>query len=357
MTSQSDNPDHGQSGGLTTARLPGGEDLPDDVVVPFQTVVSRINGRLVRLGAAVDEVLRNHDYPEPVSIALGQAVTLSAMLGASLKFDGKLVLQTSTDGALNLLVVNFETPGQLRGYARFDAARVQELVASPEPIAESDLIGTGHLAMTIDPRGEMDRYQGIVAIEQDGLIGAALSYFRQSEQLPTFIRLAVARHFVAGPDGQGGQWSWRAGGLQLQHLTSEGGKLIETDGRENDPDFEGEPGADVEENEDWRRVRLLAETVEDHELLDPNLTPERLIYRLFHEEGVRASPPRPIEAHCQCSKQRLQSFLLSFDDPELIEMRGESGQLEVKCEFCTKTYEFDVENLLKTKESLPKTKG
>ncbi len=322
--------------------------FPDDVVVPFQTVASRMNGRLVRLGASVDEVLRKHDYPEPVSVALGQAVALSAMLGASLKFDGKLVLQTSTDGPLSLLVVNFETPGQLRGYARFDAERVEGLIAAGSDISQSDLMGAGHLAMTIDPKGDMDRYQGIVAIDGEGLTGAALSYFRQSEQLPTFIYLAVARHFAAGIGGESGRWSWRAGGLQLQHLTSEGGKLVETDGRESED--KSELGPSAEEDDDWNRVRLLAATVEDHELLDPSLAPERLIYRLFHEEGVRASPPRMIEARCQCSKDRVGGFLSSFERQELSEMRDDDGALKVTCEFCTTTYSFDFENLVAAKK-------
>ena len=144
------------------------------------------------------------------------------------------------------------------------------------------LLGSGHVAMTIDPGGDMDRYQGIVALEREPLVDAAHTYFRQSEQLPTFIRLAVARHY--GPSRPGGEpvWRWRAGGILIQHLSREGGKPVE--GEAHDAGLEGD------DNENWNRVRHLAATVEDHELLDPMLSPERLLYRLFHEEGVRVLP-------------------------------------------------------------------
>ncbi len=327
--------------------VPDNGDARDDIVLPFQTVTSGINGRLVRLGPAVDEILRQHNYPVPVSRALGQAVAMAALLGASLKFDGKLILQTSTDGPLSLLVVNFETPGKMRGYARFDAERIQQLTGPDGDIPETDLIGKGHLAMTIDPKGEMDRYQGIVAIDGDGLSGAALSYFRQSEQLPTFIRMAVAQHYVAtnehGDDGE--QWTWRAGGLFLQNLTKEGGKPIEEKPEVDDEDNHDLPMAG-EDDDDWQRVRMLAATVEDHELLDPNLSPERLVYRLFHEEGVRVSPARHIEAECQCSKGQVAKFLQTFEERELSDMRETDGKLTVTCEFCSTKYRFELEELV-----------
>lgn len=317
--------------------------VDDDIVLPFQTVASSMNGRVVRLGPAVDEILSHHDYPPLVSEALGQALALTALLGTALKFDGKLTLQTQTDGPLRFLVVNFETPGKLRAYANYDADAVRALEAGTGPDLHSALMGRGHLAMTIDAGPDMDRHQGIVALDGDGLTGAAMTYFRQSEQLPTFLRLAVARHYVgegtAAPklsdtEAKPG-WHWRAGGLLVQHLTSEGGHQP----REvlSESDEQQLPG---EADDDWTRVRLLAETVEDHELLDPMLAPERLVFRLFHEEGVRVAPAQPIETYCQCSRERVAVFLRSFGLDELADMRDANGDLVVTCEFCTARYTF-----------------
>ena len=159
-------------------------------------------------------------YPEPVAQALGEAVALTAMLGTALKFDGKLIVQTKTDGILDFLVVNFEAPGTR---ARLRALRQDALRARPQSTARIDegaLLGSGHLAITIDPGEDMERYQGIVALEGGTLVDAAHTYFRQSEQLPTFMRLAVARHYRAG-DGRGARrWHWRAGGLMIQKLAA-----------------------------------------------------------------------------------------------------------------------------------------
>lgn len=315
-----------------TASRTGGVSAPkpptDDLVIGFQTVQSGVSGRVVRLGPAVNEILTRHDYPLPVSQILGQALALTAMLGSQLKFDGKLILQTNTDGPLGFIVVNYETVGTFRGYASFDAERLKTLMASGN-VSEGDLLGKGHLAMTIDPGGDMDRYQGIVAIDNGTLAEAALEYFRQSEQLPTFIRLSVARHFA------GGQWQWRAGGLMVQHLTAEGGTDIPE--RDDGEDSGWVLGAD---DENWRRVEILATTVEDHELLDPTLTPERLLYRLFHEEGVTAAPAQPVAMRCGCSRDHVGMFLKRFGADELSDLRDADGTVTVTCEFCATPYRF-----------------
>ncbi len=305
----------------------------DDIVLPFRTVRSGVVGRVVRLGPAIDEILSHHAAPEPVSQALGEAVALTAMLGTALKIDGKLILQTKTDGLLDFLVVNYESPGKLRAYARYDKRRV----GTGEGLVPSELLGDGHLALTIDPGEEMERYQGIVGLAGEGIAEAALTYFRQSEQLPTFLRLAVARHYTAGENGAPGRWQWRAGGLMIQQLASEGGEeeeLLEID------DFDDDEGLFEGEDDDWERTNILAATVEDHELLDPTLAPERLLYRLFHEEGVRVFPIAPIEAYCHCSRERVAGFLNSFGARELADMREPDGTVSVTCEFCTKTYRF-----------------
>ena len=298
-------------------------------MLPFQADLAGASGRVVRLGAAVDGILHGHAYPEPVCKLLGEAVALTALLGTSLKFDGKFNFQTKTDGPVNMLVVDYRSSGDLRGYAGFDAAKVRALERSGD-VEYASLLGTGHLAMTIDRGPDMDAYQGVVALEGGDLNKAADAYFRQSEQLPTFIRVAVARHYssqtASDESGQGG-WRWRAGGLLLQHLTREGGH---------------EAADSMSGEEDWRRASILASTVRDEELLDPMLAPDRLIYALFHEEQVRAFKARALKFHCGCSRERVKSMLDSFGADELQDM-AEDGQIRVTCEFCNTRYDFNPE--------------
>jgi len=207
----------------------------------------------------------------------------------------------------------------LRGYARFSAERLAEL--SPD----GRLLGDGHLAMTIDRGSDTERYQGVVPLEGESLTKAADTYFRQSEQLPTFIELAVARHYRAGKSGRR-PWTWRAGGLLVQKLTREGGRTSR--------------GEAAFLEEDWTRAKALAETVEDHELLDPTLPAERLLYRLFHEERVRAYRTIPLESYCSCSRARVEELLKRFSREDLADMVVD-GEVWVTCEFCNSRYHFD----------------
>ncbi len=305
----------------------------DDLVLPFRTVKSDVVGRVVRLGSLVHTILSRHAYPEPVSYALGEALALTAMLGSALKSTAKLILQTKTDGPLDFLVADFEQPGKVRGYANFDKADAS-LAGTKGRGDQGALLGAGHLAMTIDPGGGRDRYQGIVAVARAPLLAAAHEYFRQSEQLPTFIRLAVARHYGPAGDGSGRAWRWRAGGLMIQQLPREGGQRSPLEGEAHDLSLEGE------DDENWSRARHLAATVEDHELIDPTVTPERLLYRLFHEEGVRVVPATGLAEACRCSRERIEVYLRRFDASELAELREEDGGITVTCEFCSRTYRF-----------------
>ena len=290
----------------------------DDLILPFQAEHAEVAGRLAKLGPVVDTILSRHDYPEPVSKLLGEAVALTAILGAALKFEGKFILQASTDGPVDLLVADYQVPGALRGYARFSAER---LAALP---ADGPLLGEGHLAMTIDRGPDTERYQGVVPLQGGSLADAADTYFRQSEQLPTFIKLAVARHYRAGQSER--PWTWRAGGLLVQKLTREGGRRAT-----RESDFAAE---------DWTRAKALAETVEDHELLDPMLPPDRLLYRLFHEEKVRAFRAVPLTSYCSCSEARVEELLRRFSAEDLAEMVVD-GKVSVTCEFCNRSYRFD----------------
>lgn len=311
----------------------------DDVVMPFRTDRSGVAGKVVRLGSAIDRILSSHDYPDAVCEALGHALALTAMLGNPLK-QGRLILQTRTNGPLNLLVVNYDAPGHLRGYASFDPAGIAALEAAGE-LDEAHLLGSGHMAMTIDPGGPQSSHQGIVALDGGSIADAAHTYFRQSEQLPTFIRLAVARHYRGPARGAPGTMHWRAGGLIVQHVPREGGQ----GGRDLPSGAEADDLLEGEHDENWRRVEILASTVETHELLDPLLAPERLLYRLFHEEGVRVTPVTALKAKCRCSRQRISALLRQFSAAEMADMREADGQVSVTCEFCSTKYRFKPEDL------------
>ena len=304
----------------------------DDLVLPFRTVKSDVIGRVVRLGPVVHSILTRHAYPEPVSHALGEALTLTAMLGSALKTGAKLILQTKTDGPLDFLVADFEEPGKVRGYANFDKSDAG-LAGTKGRGDQGAMLGAGHLAMTIDPGGGRDRYQGIVAVEREPLLAAAHEYFLRSEQLPTFIRLAVARHYGPAEGGGPRAWHWRAGGLMIQQLPREGGTRR--------PEDEPAASAEDDDDENWNRARHLAATVEDHELTDPLLAPERLLYRLFHEEGVRVVPATGVAEACRCSRERIELYLQRFGAEELADLREPDGSLKVTCEFCSRKYRFE----------------
>src|SRR5271155_2248358 len=185
----------------------------DDAVLPFEVAALDLRGRLTRLGPALDEVLTKHAYPPPVGKLLGEAIVLTTLLGSSLKFDGRFILQTQTDGPVSFLIVDFQAPDRLRAYARFDKSRLK-------PGQDSGaLLGKGHLAMTIDQGPDMSRYQGLVALEGGNLEDAAREYFLRSEQIPTKVRLAVGEEWRGGQGSeQGPRHRWRAGGMLLQFL-------------------------------------------------------------------------------------------------------------------------------------------
>jgi molecular chaperone Hsp33 len=319
---------HGHGAGAGPTERAPNPLMGDDLVLPFRTVNSDLIGRVVRLGPVVDDILKRHDYPSPVSHLLGEALALTAMLGSALKSEGKFILQTKTDGALNFLVSDFVSPGQLRGYVSFKKEH-PDLSTAQGRGDQGTLIGKGHVAMTIDPTGDTNTYQGIVAVDREPLIAVAENYFRQSEQLPTFIRLAVAQHYERGLGAH-----WRAGGLLLQKLPRQGGERSTKEGEEHDALLAGE------DDEDWARARHLAATVEDHELIDPSLSPERLLYRLFHEEGVRVFDPTPLTAACRCSRERIHLYLERFGAQELSGLREDDGGVTVTCEFCSRQYKF-----------------
>jgi molecular chaperone Hsp33 len=312
----------------------------DDSILPFKVEALDLRGRVVRFGPAIDAILSRHRYPAPVAKLLGEAIVLAVLLGSTLKFEGRFILQTQSDGPVRMLVIDYTTPGQVRGCARFDAARVAEAMAigAADPGA---LLGRGHLAMTIDQGPDTARYQGIVALEGKGLEHAAHEYFLRSEQIPTRVRLAVAEELRSGADGA--RHCWRAGGLLLQFLPQSPERARRADLDPGDVP-EGIEVKAAPEDDAWVEGRALVASVEDVELLDPNTSAERLLYRLFNERGVRVFRSRDLQAQCSCSRERVERMLRSFSQDDRDHM-VEKGKITVTCEFCNSTYVFEPDDV------------
>ena len=291
----------------------------------------------MRLGPLVDEILSRHAYPESVAKLLGEAIALTVLLGSALKFDGRFMLQTQTDGPVRMLIVDFRSPGQVRACARFDATRVAAL-ADRGKVSDGDLLGRGHLAMTIDQGADMNRYQGLVALNGGTLEDAAHEYFRSSEQIPTRVRLAVAEELSAGA-----RHSWRAGGILLQFLPKSPDRARVSDLHPGDAP-EGTALHMLPEDDAWVEGRSLFDTVEDIELIDPALSSERLVYRLFHERGVRVFRGIDVVAQCSCSRPSVDAMLRSFPQEDRAHM-VENGMISVTCEFCSSTYRFEPDEI------------
>jgi len=301
----------------------------DDTVLPFEVGSLDLRGRLTRLGPALDELLDKHAYPAPVAKLLGEAIVLTTLLGSALKFDGRFILQTQTDGPVSFLIVDFQAPDRIRAYARFDKDKLAPGLDS------GALLGHGHLAMTIDQGPDMSRYQGLVALEGGNLEDAAHEYFLRSEQIPTRVRLAVGEEWRGG---DGVKHHWRAGGMLLQFLPQAPDRARQPDLHPGDAP-EGSEAHVVAEDDAWVEGQSLIATVEDLELIDPDLSGERLLYRLFHERGVRVFSALPLRAQCSCSRDAVSGMLNSFTPTDRAEM-VKDGKVVVTCEFCSTVYEF-----------------
>jgi molecular chaperone Hsp33 len=294
---------------IGTALDPATE-LTTDLIQPFQLDVSHVRGRVVRLGRVLDELLALHDYPRQVEQIVAEAAVATVLLASLLKYDGVFTLQAKGDGPVSLLVVDVTTAGDVRAYARFDAAA---LPATDMPIGFQSLIGEGYLAFTVDQGENSEGYQGIVALTGPTIADCLAHYFEQAEQLPTAAKLA-ARHYADG---------WRAGAVLIQHLPEEDEGRI--------------PKSPADNEEDFRRASILMNTVAEVELLDRTLDLNSLLYRLFHEEQVRVFQPHAIRRGCRCSAERVERALGSIPPSELEELKVD-GEIVVTCEFCSTRY-------------------
>jgi molecular chaperone Hsp33 len=284
----------------------------------------------------LNAILDRHAYPDPVSKLLGEVIVLTVLLGTSLKFDGRFTVQTQTDGPVSLLVVDFKTPDAVRAYASFDEQRLTDAMASGETGSEQ-LLGTGILAMTIDQGEHTQRYQGIVQLNGTSLEEVAQAYFRQSEQIPTHMRLAVSEFLRPSGSGEGSSRQWRGGGVLVQFLPESADRVTVRD----IPGGDAPDGADVsvsEERDDlWVEARSLVETVSDDELTDPEIGAEILLFRLFHEHGVYLHEGPAVLDQCSCSREKIISVIKTLTPEELAESWDDDA-IASNCEFCSTVY-------------------
>lgn len=291
---------------------------PDDLVASFSLDMAPVRGRIARSSVgAIDPILRRHDYPRPVAMLLGEALTLAALVGSLVKVEHRLIVQAQGEGPVSLLVAEFRPPGSLRGYAR---VRESAMMTQAHRLAPRELIGAGSLSIMLEQDEESATYQGVVPLDGATLAACAENYFATSEQTETRIRLAVGEVISAGAA------HWRAGGLLLQKIAADR--------------VRGDPA------EDWSRATMLMETVRDEELVDPDLDADRLVYRLFHQEGARKGERVALADRCTCNEERLAAVIKQFPPAEVRDLVEPDGLLHARCEFCGRAYTFTPERVL-----------
>jgi len=303
--------------------------MSDESALPFQLDALGVRGRLVRLGPALDAIIERHGYPLAVARPLAEAMVLCAALATSLKYDGIFTLQIAGDGPIRLLVTDLTTDGALRGYAQFDSWKLAVALGAGRDEAPDGyvpkLFGRGRLTFTVDQGQHTQRYQGVVPLEGASLADCAHTYFRQSEQLPTGIKIATRRAVVDGTA------HWRSAALMVQQMPELDAGRIHVDREQRE--------------DDWRRAVILMASATEAEMLDPGLPAETLLHRLFHQEQPRQFARRPFMARCRCSRERIDRVLRSIRREELDDLRDSSGKVAVKCEFCSTEYTYDDRDL------------
>jgi molecular chaperone Hsp33 len=308
----------------------------DDTVLPFQLDRSDIRGRVSRLDGALEKILTQHNYPRPVEALVAEAALLTAMIGQTMKLRWKLSLQIRGDGPIRIIATDFYAPtedgapARIRAWASFDAKALSDTI---EPFAQ---IGSGYFAILIDQGEGTLPYQGITPIAGGSLSACAETYFSQSEQLPTRFAVTSGRSQLAGEAER-----WRAGGVMLQHMpkaspfvakeggSGEGGLLAAGDLLQGD------------DEENWSRANLLLDTVEEMELIGPQLAPTDLLVRLFHEEGPRVFDAQPVQFGCSCSADKVRQSLSIYSAKDIKHMTTPEGIVTADCQFCGAHYEFD----------------
>lgn len=312
----------------------------DDTVLPFQLDRSSIRGRVARLDSALDQVLKQHNYPAGIEALVAEAALLTALIGQSVKLRWKLSLQVRGKGAVRIIATDYYGPAEegeparIRAYASYDKDRYDP---SADPFSQ---IGEGYFAVLIDQGQDMTPYQGLTPLSGTSLSNSAETYFAQSEQLPTRFALTFGKSLM-----QGGVSGWRAGGVMLQHMPKVGGSVAADAGS-------GEGGllshADIlagEEAEDWNRANVLLDTVEELELVGPNVAPTDLLVRLFHEEEPRVFDAQAVHFGCSCSAEKVKQAMSIYSQKDIRTMTTPEGVVTADCQFCSAHYVLDPKTL------------
>jgi molecular chaperone Hsp33 len=309
----------------------------DDTVLPFQLDASDMRGRVARLDGVLDGILKQHDYPPQVEALVAEMALLTALIGQTIKLQWKLSLQVQSKGAVRMIATDYYAPqaegepAKIRAYASYDAARLT-------PGLPFDQVGEGYFAILIDQGQNMQPYQGITPLAGGSLSGCAEAYFAQSEQLPTRFSLSFGKSSEPGVSEH-----WRAGGVMLQHMPKASPFAAELQGRGDILNADDLVSGDTQEN--WNRVNMLLETVEDLELIGPSVTPTDLLVRLFHEEGPRVFDAQPVQFGCTCSEERVRNSLSIYSAKDLEKMTTEEGRVTADCQFCGAHYDLDPKTL------------
>lgn len=296
-----------------------------DTIQGFHLVKSGIRGRIVRLGPELSKIIERHKYPADVAGLLAETLALTAVLAYALKYEGVFTLQTKGDGPIGLMVADLGKDGAMRAYAQYDAEKLKYA-----GVHSALLIGKGYLAFTVDPGNGGQRYQGIVDLIGRDMASCVQNYFRQSEQLDTAFRIHVAQNQTNG---------WDVGAIMLQRIPDGGGYAANNNEA-------GGAFASQEHAEDWQRTTILMDTTTDSEMLDSGLALPDLLNRLFHEEQLELGEAYHLKDQCRCSRQRVAMVLSTLPANELQDMMVDN-KVDVTCEFCSSSYEFDKEQLEK----------
>ncbi|MGA9658830.1 MAG: Hsp33 family molecular chaperone [Asticcacaulis sp.] len=304
--------------------IPAASERTEDYSARFVIETHPVHGRLVRLGDTLDQILRAHDYPPVIANLLAEACVLATLVGASLKFEGRLIMQAQGDGVVRYVVADYDTKGGLRGFCRFDRDELDALIAANEgsfkSLGAQALLGKGTFIMTLDPEDQAQRYQGITPIEGESLALCAEQYFAQSEQVPTQIKLAVSEYI--GLDAHDLSRShWRAAGAMIQAIAGDATR--------------------GETQDSFTHIRALFATLGEEELTDFDLSADRLLFRLFHEDGVRLSALKAVHKLCRCTQERVDGLVKSFSSAEQDEMLEPDGKVHITCEYCSRTFFVD----------------
>lgn len=307
---------------LTTYYTAKKMDPISDFVSPFQLEKISVRGRLVRLKQSMQDILERHQYPPLVNRLLEELIVLSSALANLFKFEGVFTLQVSGDGPVRLMVVDITHKGEIRACARFDEEKVLKLPLSTTSI--HPILGTGHLAFTIDQNNSDERYQGVVDLSGTTLSECLHHFFRQSDQLETGVVAYSKTEALSTSDHL-------AAALIIQRMPTPPGLSFE---------------ALEAENDGWLRSLSILGTATPNELLSSELSAQDLLFRLFWEDGIRVFESRSLTAKCRCSEDRVSQMLKTFSTSDVQEMI-QDGKISVTCEFCNQEYSFDPQTLLK----------